>query len=120
MRRMIYQAQRINEILDEGFYNGFHYIIKSYGTHPCAYVQIPEAHRYYGMFYDDMEIYCHGGLTYGRFGLDGTYWIGWDYARYLDYVGHHYTSFESHDKKWTTEEIYEDVKYVINQLKWEC
>ena len=116
MKQMIYQFQRINEILDEGFYNGFHYIICSYGTHPCAYVQVPETHDFYGMPYDDIEVDCHGGLTYGRFAKNGTYWIGWDYAHYGDYVGYYLMRYGYDAKKWTTEEIYEDVKYVIDQL----
>lgn len=46
MKEMIYKnymenGQEVIEILDEGVYKGFHYVIVSYGTHPCAYVEIP-------------------------------------------------------------------------------
>lgn len=46
MKEMVYKnymenGQEVIEILDEGIYKGFHYAIVSYGTNPCAYVEIP-------------------------------------------------------------------------------
>lgn len=46
MKPMIYKATREIEILDEGVINNFHYCIVSYGTHPCAYIELPETHEY--------------------------------------------------------------------------
>lgn len=127
MTEMIYRKTRHTEILDEGTYNGFHYAIVSYGSHPCAYVELPKGHKYYGENYDDIPIDCYRGLTYSSergimFPEDNPnhrdgFWIGWDYA----HLGDHFETIATnedffYDKKWTTEEIFEEVKNVINQL----
>ena len=122
MKEMIYQANRIYEILGDGVYKGWHYKIINYGTHPCAYVEIPQEHGLYGVDYIDINIDCHGGLTYSKFDEDGNYYIGWDYAHYGDYAGYEMMFPEIcriNGKKWTTEEIFEEVKQVINQLNKE-
>lgn len=125
---MIYQnhiqnCERFIDMLDEGVYKGFHYAIVSFGTHPCAYVQIPEGHKLYNVSDEDklIDIDCHGGITHvSTTGLikpsnenhrDG-HWIGWDYAGYLpvDFT------MTNGLKKWTTKEILEEVKDVIEQL----
>lgn len=128
MKEMVYKGfvengQKVIDMLDEGIYKGFHYAIVSYGIHPCAYVEIPEGHELYGVNNEDelIDIDCHGGITYvSTTGLikynnenyrDG-HWIGWDYAHAYDYTfGICYGG-----KKWTTKEIFEDVKNVIEQL----
>ena len=102
MKEMIYRPLKDFEnlsdacqILDEGTYNNYHYIIVSYGTHPCAYVKLPKNHKWYGKHYDYIPIKCHGGLSYtSGSGVvfpddhpnhsDG-FWIGWDYSHYDDY-----------------------------------
>lgn len=119
MLEMIYQKDRICIILDKGIYNGFNYAIVSYGTHPCCYVFLPKGHKYYGKNYDDIDIVCHGGLTYSNDDLlfnplENDKWvIGWDYAHYNDYHG----SFSTRcGRVWTTKELLEDVKEVIEQL----
>ena len=140
------RCQENIQILDEGIYNNFHYAIVSLGSHPCAYVELPKEHKWYGKYYDNIPIDCHGGLTYSSTqGIicplnnpnhrDG-YWIGWDYAHYGDYVYNDFNDFgfaydfndfgfaydfndfgfALGEKHWTTEEIFEDVKDVINQL----
>lgn len=128
MKEMVYKGfvengQRVIDMLAEGIYKGFHYAIVSYGTHPCAYIEIPEKHDLYYVNDEDelIAIDCHGGITYvSTTGLikpsnenhrDG-HWIGWDYAHVCDYIfGICYCG-----KKWTTKEIFEDVKAVIEQL----
>ena len=73
-----------------------------------------------------VNIDCHGSITYvSRTGLirpsnknhgDG-YWVGWDYAHCMDYYYSPYNfEFFNEGKKWTTKEIFEDVKNVIEQL----
>lgn len=74
MKEMIYRPLRELEtlydscqILDESRYNSYHYIIVSYGTHPCAYIELPKEHKFYGRDvykFDDFPIECHGGITY--------------------------------------------------------
>ena len=50
----------------------------------CAYVLIPYWHKLYEVDYNDMQVECHGGLTYsGHYLLDKKYpgwWIGFDCA----------------------------------------
>lgn len=57
--------------------------------HRCGYVGIPIGHKYYKMNYNDIDIECHGGLTYSRDYLIGQndenkWWIGFDCAHYGD------------------------------------
>ena len=122
MKEMIYDGREKREILYEGRYRNFHFVIVSYGSHPCAYVKIPKGHPCYGMDYDDIDVDVHGGLTFGddldhvlaHRGLN-TFWIGWDYAHCGDCYQTRYIPDDT-GRKWTTKEIYEDVKSVIRQL----
>lgn len=113
------------EILDEGYYKDYHYMIVSFFTYPCAYVELPKDHAYYDKDYDEIPIYCHWGLSYLRHYLlkncpdyRAGYWIGWDYGHAFDYAS--YFSEEEavyiNLRKWTTTEIIEEVKLVIEQL----
>ena len=128
MKPMVYKRWCPENIdtLDEGIYKNFHYAIISLGSHPCAYVELPREHKYYGLEYDDIPIECHYGLTYSS--NDGIvfpaenenhkdgFWIGWDYAHLGDYVYNSFYSCSHKEKQWTTEEIFEEVKDVIEQL----
>lgn len=129
MKEMIYKGsveneQKVIDMLDEGIYKGFHYVIVSYGTHPCAYIEIPEGHKLYNAsnqneFYD---IACHGGINFNTYtGLpfvpiknpNKGHYIGWSFST----VGYDYIFGICYcGKKWTTKEIFEDVKNVIEQL----
>ena len=69
----------------------------------------------------------HGGITYSEDGLyikDGQiidgWFIGWDYAHCGDYMGYYEKipgSLRLGEKKWTTEEIRENVQEVCYQLR---
>lgn len=144
MRPMIYSNSEHCLILDAGYFEGYLYMIVSYGSHPCAYVRLTRDHYFHGVPIDYIPVDCHGGLTYdGGFGdacllhdaidkevlnsgfydlfksiidkeIYEQFWIGWDYMHSGDYVS---LDDDSTSKKWTTEEILEEVKYVIEQLK---
>lgn len=51
-----------------------------------AYVKIPADHEFFGKHYDDLELDCHGGLTYSNYKLPTSengpepkeWWIGFD------------------------------------------
>lgn len=126
MKEMVYRNKSVAEPLDSGTYDGYEYAIVSRGFHPCAYVKLPESHKYYGLGYDDIPVDCHCGLTYSEKYLDVMPdshggWIGWDYGHCCDYSGfmtHEYWHGidTSHLKRWTTAEILEEVKQVIDQL----
>lgn len=123
MKEMQYQKTRhTTTILDKGDYKGFNYAIVSYGTHPCCYVFLPKGHKYYGREYDEIDINCHGGLTYSGDDLycnpvciTDTWIIGWDYAHCDDYTGYFEDEYNNL-KKWTTKEMQQEVFGVINQL----
>lgn len=127
MKEMVYRDKSIAELLDSGTYDDYEYEIVSRGLHPCAYVKLPEGHKYYGLGYDDVPVDCHCGLTYAEnylsiLPLESGWWIGWDYGHCCDYSGfmmhEHWKDVDtSHYKKWTTAEIFEEVKQVIDQLK---
>jgi hypothetical protein len=128
MKQMIYKPNREIEILDEGYMGCLHYCIVSLGTHPCAYIELPKEHKYYGKHYGDIDIWCHGGLTYAsEYGLlpkDDTnhkdgFWIGWDYSHLGDYAGYEEMfpkELRTGGKRWTTEEILVEVKDAAWQL----
>ena len=124
MREMIYKPTGEIEILSSGTIYGYKYFIISMGTHPCRYVET-QADRI--RFIKINEIDCHGGITWadkelpsiGATAANGIF-IGWDYRHGFDYLGFMEDrpagSFRTFNRKWTTAEILEDVKDVINQL----
>lgn len=100
MKEMKYQATSKIELLFDEEYKGYHYYILNLGTHPTAYVEITKGNKLFGKTYneiyeDDIDIEVHGGLTYSR-----------DYM----FLG------KDTKKEWTTEEIIEECKSVIEQI----
>lgn len=124
-KQMEYQKERKEEILCEGKYKNFQFYILNLGTHPTAYVEIPRESILFGKGYNKIDIEVHGGLTFADSSLIGakndSWFIGWDYAHAGDYAGYSevypgLARLSIDDKKWTTEEIFEDVVSVIEQL----
>lgn len=125
MKEMIYSVHRLNpaERIAEGKYKGLTYYVLNLGTHPCAYIDVTDT-SLFGKDYDNIDIECHCGLTYARRNLqtiDKIGWfIGWDYAHYCDFCGYELSFpglLQSHGKMWTTKEIVDECKEVINQIK---
>ena len=122
MSEMVYSNRRITEVLLEGEYLGYKWVIVSYGTHPCAYVKLPKNSKLIPLD-EGIPVACHGGITYtSSKGLpqlktaeknEGCY-IGWDYAHYGDQCG--LNSLELGDKRWTVNEIQAEIRDVIIQL----
>jgi len=126
MKEMEYSAERKIEVLDTGYCLGFLYYILNLGTHPTAYIKIPENHKYYKKEYDEIELNVHWGATYSRDYLyinqnqkiEGWF-IGWDYSHCDDYAGYELKlpkQLRTNGKKWTTEEIFREVKDACYQL----
>ena len=124
MKEMIYSAETLNppEMLADGEYKGFHFYVLNLGTHPCAYVDVTETDLN-GKDYKDIDVSCHGGLTYSRKYLNTVdkkgWFIGWDYAHYCDFVGYELEmpiGIIMGGKRWTTAEIVEECKQVIDQI----
>lgn len=125
MKEMIYQADRKNEILFSGTYKGYPFYIMNLGTHPTAYINVIYDMRYKFKDYDQIDLDVHGGLTYSENNLlleeerVKGWFVGWDYGHYNDYDGYEMRfseELQSNGKKWTTEEIFEEVKLAIEQL----
>lgn len=62
------------------------YVPRLFGGHLCGYVALNKDHPYFGLSYNDMDIYCHGGLTYREKENDDKFWIGFDCAHSSDVV----------------------------------
>lgn len=121
MPEMIYSNKHITEVLLEGEYLGYKWVIISYGTHPCAYVKLPKNSKLISLG-EEIPVACHGGITFiSSEGLSQLktveknegFFIGWDYAHAGDQIG--LNQFEW-DKKWTVNEIQEEIRDVVIQL----
>lgn len=119
---MVYKKSRCEpQVLAHGVYHGRNYYVVSFGTHPCAYVDVSDLlnmTRKEQKYIED-AIDCHGGITYLSAELvvannKGRY-IGWDYAHCTDYSG--YMPRESLAKKWTTREMVSECKRVVDQIE---
>lgn len=117
MKEMVYENRKKSEVLYSGEYKGHKFAILSLGSHPTAYVENKMAITdYYDCRLDNVCV--HGGFTYCDNGYWGrkskeTSWLGWDYAHCNDY---YYSDTPWDGKQWTTAEIYDEVKSVINQI----
>ena len=80
----------------------------------------------------EIDLDVNGGVTYSNEGLNISenqriegWFVGWDYAHYGDYTGFNLIYPDEYvywRKKWTTREIYEEVRqacYQLNELKGE-
>ena len=78
-------------IIESSFhYRGFQccVIFQDLG-HRCGYVKIPYWHPAYEKNWDELDIKCHGGITYADHSLLGKthtfgWWIGFDCAHFGD------------------------------------
>ena len=117
MKEMVYRNRKNPEVLYSGEYKGHKFAILSLGSHPTAYVENKMAITdYCDCRLDNVEV--HGGFTYcgkGHWDEESkkTSWLGWDYAHCDDYQ---YLDTPWAGKQWTTAEIYDEVKSVIDQI----
>ena len=122
MKEMIYSTKRKREILSTGYCFGLLYFILNLGLYPTAYIKLPN-----NLKIDENDIDVHGGITYSsdhlwindNEKLDGKF-IGWDYAHYGDYGGYEELfpqELRSGGKKWSTKEIYEEVRHACYQIQ---
>ena len=126
MKEMIYAPETGKaEILYKGEYKEHKFCILNLHWHPTAYVEckIDSIHSYGDERLDNISV--HGGFTY----FEGVNWddkedkstyLGWDYGHCFDYSGMYLKYPNMYQdvplKKWTTSEIFEEVKSVIEQL----
>lgn len=123
MKEMEYKTERNIEILHSGEYDGRKFAILSTGYHPTAYVELKPEELNKSNKYSDYDLDVHCGFTYLGVAhwddTDKTMYIGWDYAHYGDYSGlwEEFHPINFYARKWTTEEIFREVKNVIEQFK---
>ena len=123
MKEMKYYPTTFNspEILDEGDYRNYHYIIANMGTHPCCYVEDK-------LFTDDTYAQeltrVHGGVTWEHGELwwkkgDHREYFGWDYAHCGDFYGADLLLFDGISATahmYTTQELKDDVLKAIDEI----
>ena len=119
-------------------YRGYHCVVifQTIG-HRCGYVGLPKNNKYYGMGYEEIDIDCHGGLTYASDRLyeqndTDIWWIGFDCAHCDDAKDYeslykYYTDDRSRemfdfwkevDQKYPINDItVKDLDYVVNECK---
>jgi hypothetical protein len=127
------------KLLAEGRHLGYRYVVISYMTHPCCYIQISDKnHPLYKKHYTNIvDLTTEGTLSYSRrylripdeidpekFSTDyNGWWIGWDYMR----TGYHNFDIPEEQMserqkeiasrhKWTTAELVDECFFVIFQL----
>lgn len=108
--------ERETKVLCDDTYKGYRFIILDIcGSHPCAYVEIPEEHPKYGATDRDYWNVGPNEVTYGRDYLtdilSDTWVVGWDYNHWGDY-----SPIDPCGKKWTTHEIIEECHEAIEDL----
>lgn len=105
--------------------------------HYCAYVRLPDDYegkealektreiygRKHFVWYDDINIECHGGLTFWQKMEKGNdfpqwftewYWVGWDYGHYGDAMTIWDHTYEW--RYWTEEAVENECKQVIDKI----
>lgn len=123
MKEMIYGESKENpDVLYSGEYRGHKFAILNLGSHPTAYVEDKIGLIGYEDFRLD-GISVHGGFTFHDTGYWGDEsekisWLGWDYSHSGDFMGYYSIDnpFNHQEKQWTTAEIYEEVKSIIEQI----
>lgn len=130
----LYTNKEERKVVIYDIYDGYEYAIISLGHHPCAYVLVGKGDKLYQKdIEDEWSDVVHGGITYCEDNLDMVCekecekWVlGWDYAHAGDYTTMNFIfpTFVDQDdwgqkngKKWTIEEILNDVHSMIQQLK---
>lgn len=123
MKEMIYQNNRKIEVIHSGEYAGYKFAILNLGTHPTAYVENKNGFSDYNEANDKTNWLPHGGFTYYGEAYwnkeDKTTYLGWDYAHCTDWASY-WSDSENlilNNHKWTTAEIFKEVKSVIHTLK---
>lgn len=122
IKQMVYgERKEIPEVLCEGRYKNHKFVILNLGTHPAAYVEDKIGIKSYYDFRFS-KVYVHGGFSFNDVGYWGKNsekqkWVGWDYTHSGDFKGAYpEINLFFKPKKWTTAEIYEQVKRAINKI----
>lgn len=130
MKEMIYRydenlISQKREVLAEGTYGGYKYIVLSHSLYPAVYIALPL--RLCGDIDTiaalDRAVEVHGGWNYacefldtGAKGYRYGFYVGWIYNTEDDYIAGEPFSNHKDGKKWTTAELIEEAKAAIKEL----
>lgn len=96
-----------------------------------GYVKLPEDHPDFGKLYSEIDVECHGGLTYGNYTIshndiidvyDSEGWVGFDTLHAWDWwPGMINDNFvprykAPHDHEWSQEEVEAETEQLARQL----
>ena len=135
MKEMVYRydenlISQKREVLAEGTYCNFKYIVMSHSLYPAVYIALPlrVGYKYLCSGSDtivnlDRAVDVHGGWGYACECLDtgekefryGIY-VGWVYNTDDDFIAGEIFSNHKDGKKWTTAELIEEAKAAIREL----
>lgn len=104
-------------ILEDAYHGGVRYLIMRGPGALCAYVGVPSGHALSGEDYDNIDLECHGGLTFsgagsGEYHPEGFYWFGWDYAHCGDKTFYDLQD-DPDDTPWTLSMVRDEVRSVM-------
>jgi hypothetical protein len=114
-------------VVADWYEDGVRCAILSLYSYFTAYLGVPHSHPLAGFSYDDINLDCHGGLTYAsgesKVLPNDFYWYGWDYAHAGDYnyygdeAWQKKFSKQEYEKDWTFGEVEQEVKDVAYYFK---
>ena len=119
-----YEDFQKDYIIDRGIYRDHEYVVRWCDSHPCAYVRP----KYYLSNEQINNMPVHGGISFcgnwlcfsdGEIFKGSKNFIGWDYMHWGDYRISEFDDYYNEKvitKKYTYEEIMEDVKKAIDYL----
>lgn len=138
MKEMIYRydenlISQEREVLAEGTYGDYKYIVMSHSIYPAVYIDLPDTvgeRLIYGGYTNavkqlNRDVPVHGGWEYVSETLctnDRGYqfrrgwFVGWTYNTADDYIAGELFSYRKGEKRWTTAELIEEAKAAIKEL----
>jgi hypothetical protein len=83
----------------------------------CGYVKVPDGHPCERLWYDDVKVDVHGGLTFRCKVKDGS-WFGFDCGHFGDWWGYAEKghAFENPGKIWTIDDVKAETERLAEQL----
>lgn len=138
MKEMVYRydenlISQEREVLAEGTYGDYKYIVMSHSIYPAVYIDLPDTvgeRLIYGGYTNavkqlNRDVPVHGGWEYVSETLctnDRGYqfrrgwFVGWTYNTADDYIAGELFSYRKGEKRWTTAELIEEAKAAIKEL----
>lgn len=116
MKEMVYLEDYKKELLHRGEYKGFKFAIYSCGIYPMAFVE--NKPNFKDTIQANRSVSAHSSVTFIGILQDdsSTEYFGWDYGSQGDFVGYYDPKRFSTFKKWSTTEVFDEIKKCIDTL----